>query len=154
METTASRRLAVRNILSETEVLSQRQLVGLLADRGYQVTQATVSRDLQALGAVKSRTGSGTMRYVWEPGRGQPGALDALAETLSTYARSMRVSGNLVVLRTPPGAAQVVAAAIDNADLRGVLGTVAGDDTLLIVADESGGGRSVAKSIEEIGAGG
>ncbi len=144
----------MRTILSEHEVSSQTSLVELLAERGYEVTQATVSRDLRALGAVKARSAAGTIRYVWEPGGDQSGPVEALADALSTYARSVRASGNLVVLKTPPGAAHVVAAAIDSADLRGVLGTVAGDDTLLVVADEAAGGRAVTRLIEEIGASG
>ncbi|MXY75852.1 MAG: hypothetical protein F4Y40_02040 [Acidimicrobiia bacterium] len=70
---------------------------------------------------------------------------------MSTYVTSVRSSGNLVVIKTPPGAAHVVAAAIDDADLGGILGTVAGDDTMLVVAGEETGGPAVAQLIEELG---
>ena len=74
--------------------------------------------------------------------------------TLSTYVTSVRSSGNLVVIKTPPGAAHVVAAAIDDAGVAGILGTVAGDDTLLVVAGEEAGGPAVAQLIEELGVSG
>lgn len=154
MNRTASRQRAVRAILSEQAVSSQSHLARLLAEQGFWVTQATVSRDLRAVGAVKTRSADDILRYIWEPGIAPPDAMDALAATLSSFARSVRASGNLVVIKTPPGAAHVVAAAIDGAGLDGVLGTVAGDDTMLIVTDERAGGRAVAKSIEKIGAGG
>ena len=144
---TEARRRAVRNILSEQAVSSQADLARLLAERGFQVTQATVSRDLWAVGAVKARTADGSFRYCWEPGN----ARDALAMTLSTYVASVRSSGNLVVIKTPPGAAHVVAAAVDDAGIEGILGTVAGDDTMLVVAGEETGGRAVAQLIEELG---
>ena len=154
MNRTVVRQQAVRAILAEQVVSSQAHLAQLLAERGHPVTQATVSRDLRAVGAAKTRSADGTMRYKWEPGGGRPDAAVAVAVTLFSFARSIRASGNLVVIKTHPGAAHVVAGAIDEAGLDGVLGTVAGDDTMLIVADESTGGRAIAKSLEQIGAGG
>lgn len=154
MNRTASRQWAVRAILSEQVVSSQSDLARLLAEQGFGVTQATVSRDLRAVGAVKARAADGTLRYVWEPGPPSNHTREALAMALSTYAESVRSSGNLVVIKTPPGAAHVVAAAIDAVDLQGILGTVAGDDTILIVADEETGGRAVVESIEQIGVSG
>ena len=151
---TASRQWAVRSILSERVVSSQSDLARLLAEQGFRVTQATVSRDLRAVGAVKARSSDGTLRYMWEPGPSSSRTGEALAVALSTYAESVRASGNLVVIRTPPGAAHVVAAAIDGVGLQGILGTVAGDDTMLIVADEETGGRAVAELIEQIGVSG
>ncbi len=153
MDRTATRRRAVKAILAEQIVTSQSALTGLLAERGFSVTQATVSRDLRAVGAVKARAGDGVLRYVREPASPLD-ARAALAAVLSTYAESVRWSGNLVVVKTPPGAAHVAAAAVDGAELEGVLGTVAGDDTMLIVADEETGGRAVAELIEQIGVSG
>ena len=151
MNRTVSRQSALRAILSEQVVTSQSDLARLLTEHGFPVTQATVSRDLRAIGAVKARATDGTMRYMWDPGPQSSNTRDVLAVTLSTYARSVLASGNLVVVKTPPGAAHVVAAAIDDSALDGILGTVAGDDTMLIVADEETGGRAVAELIEQIG---
>ena len=154
MNRTTSRRWALRAILSEQVVSSQAHLARLLAEQGFQVTQATVSRDLRAVGAVKTRLADGTMRYTWDAAPKPSNAREILAITLSTYAKSVTASDNLVVVKTPPGAAHVVAAAIDDSALDGVLGTVAGDDTMLIVADEETGGRAVAELIEQIGVNG
>ncbi|MXX64019.1 MAG: arginine repressor [Acidimicrobiia bacterium] len=152
MNRTVSRRLALRNILSRQTISSQARLAALLKTRGFNVTQATVSRDLRAVGAVKTRTADGTLRYVWEPDSGFD-QTQALASTLQTYLISIQTSGNLVVAMTPPGAAQVVAAAVDRAELEGILGTVAGDDTVLVVASEETGGSEVEQLLKKIGEG-
>jgi transcriptional regulator of arginine metabolism len=148
MRTTAARRRALRELIESRPVGSQAELVALLAERGFVVTQSTVSRDLHALGATKN----GDDRYVLVPAGSRSEAEEALARALSEFAQEITPTGNLVVVRTPPGAAQVVAAAIDAAALGGVVGTVAGDDTILVVAAESTGGRRVAQHLEQIGA--
>jgi transcriptional regulator of arginine metabolism len=147
---TASRRRALRRILSNRRVHSQRQLVSLLENEGHPVTQATVSRDLDAIGAVKDR-GAGTYRLEPEvTPAGQDAA--AVARALADFVESIAVSDNLVVLHTPPGAAHLVASAIDRSVIPGVLGTVAGDDTLIVVADDGVGGPAVRERLERIGA--
>ena len=154
MPGTAARHRAVRSILARHVVSSQGGLVARLADEGFDVTQATVSRDLQMLGAVKARDVDGNLRYVLTDGLGGRGEAEAtLSRALVEYAISITPTANLVVLKTPPGAAHVVAGAVDNSGLPGILGTVAGDDTLLIVADEAVGGAAVAQDLERIGAG-
>jgi transcriptional regulator of arginine metabolism len=151
---TASRRRTLRRLLDEEVVSSQHELVALLAASGHRVTQATVSRDLEALGAVKERLDDDEMRYLIpdDAAASRPGEQVA-ARAIAEFVESIVPSGNLVVLRTPPGAAHLVAGAVDRADLPGVVGTVAGDDTLLVVADAEVGGESLAKSLENIGAG-
>lgn len=143
---TAARRRLIRSIIQERPVSSQIELVGLLADRGHRVTQATVSRDLQVIGATKDGR-----RYGFAD-RDAPD-LTALGEVIDEFVEAIRSSGNLVVLRTPPGAAHVVASAIDRAALEGVIGSVAGDDTVLVVVAEKVTGRGVAHKLQEIGAG-
>ena len=135
---------------------SQHELVVLLAEEGHRVTQATVSRDLDALGAVKHRAGDEQARYSIpaDAAAGRPGAATRrLAEAIAGFVEAIVASGNLVVMRTPPGAAHLVAGAIDHAGVAGVIGTVAGDDTLLVVADGDVGGESLAKTLENLGAG-
>ena len=124
-------------------IQSQAELVDALQEQGYDVTQATVSRDLAALGVSKNG-----MRYVLGGRKVDHGHL---ARTISSYVESIAVSGNLVVLRTPPGAAQVVAAALDAVELDGVIGTVAGDDTVLVIAAAPDGGTELERKLEEIG---
>lgn len=155
MPTTSARHRALRSIIDERVVSSQSELVDLLGGRGFEVTQATVSRDLQAVGAVKARDADGALRYVIATAlNGADESAVVLRRALSDYADSIEVSGNLVVVKTPPGAAHVVALAIDAHGLEGALGTVAGDDTMLVIADEATGGRAVADQLEEMGADG
>lgn len=148
MSSTASRRRVIRGLILERSIGSQAELVERLAERGYEVTQATVSRDLHVIGAVK-HDGD---HYVLG-GRSDPDEVVAyLARTIDEFVESIQASGNLVVLRTPPGAAQVVAAAIDGARLPEVVGTVAGDDTILVIASEKSSGRTLASKLEDTGA--
>jgi len=147
----ASRRRAIRGLLAAGDVTSQRQIVEALAGAGHAVTQATVSRDLDAIGGEKQRGPDGSLHYVIREDRPSPGESRAAARAISDFVQSISVSGDLVVLRTPPGAAHLVAGAIDHSSLAGVLGTIAGDDTLLVVADAARGGREVASHLESLG---
>ena len=153
MATTTSRHRALRSIIADHPVSNQGDLVGMLAARGFDVTQATVSRDLQAVGAVKARDSDGSLRYVLASNSMSDSPDGALARALAEYAESIVVSGNLVLVKTPPGAAHVVALAVDATVVPGVLGTVAGDDTMLVVADEATGGGAVARYLEQLGDG-
>jgi transcriptional regulator of arginine metabolism len=143
MADTAARRRALRRLISAGAVHSQAELVAALQEQGFAVTQATVSRDLAAMGVSKNG-----LRYVLGGRKVDHGHL---ARTISTYVETISVSGNLVVLRTPPGAAQVVAAALDAVELEGVIGTVAGDDTVLVVAAALDGGIELQARLEEMG---
>lgn len=142
----------VARLLAEHAVPGQPQLVELLEAEGVPVTQATVSRDLEELGAVKVRV-PGVERPVYvlpdRPGE-QPASNEHLRRVLGEWLVDVATSGNIVVLRTPPGCAHVVASAIDRSDLDAVVGTVAGDDTVLVVAQETVGARSLADHIDEL----
>ncbi|MHB1712976.1 MAG: arginine repressor [Acidimicrobiales bacterium] len=133
--------------LLETRVISsQTDLVELLAAEGVEATQTTASRDLEELGAVKVRLPGGDAAYALPelPSR-QVAPEDHLKRVLGEWVVEADYSGNLVILRTPPGSAHVVGSALDRSGLVGVIGTVAGDDTVLVVASESVGGASVAE---------
>ena len=145
--TKAQRRRALVRALSEHRVTSQAQLCEILARRGIATTQATISRDLDDLGAYRARGESGELVYVLPPLDGGPRRSDdALERAVADHVIEADRSGDLLVLRTPPGHAHVVGSAIDRARLGDVLGTVAGDDTLLVVARE-GRGRAVLASL-------
>lgn len=148
MSTAAARRRLVRRLVVSQAVESQAEIVDFLATEGHDVTQATVSRDLQVIGASK---GDGD-QYVLRDGPDPEEALRHLARSIDEFVESITASGAIVVLRTPPGAAQVVAAAIDNAGIDGVLGTVAGDDTIFVAASEDLAGSGIASRLEQIGA--
>lgn len=143
MSTRERRRQQVRELVARYEVGSQAALVALLAEQGIEATQATVSRDLDELGIGKVRGADGRVSYALPESGG-------LAQILRQFVVSVDASGNLAVVRTPPGAASAVASAIDSADLPGVLATVQGDDTLLVVAAEGTSGRTVADRLTAI----
>ena len=149
------RQHVVAHLLADNEVTSQEQLVEMLAARGVAATQATVSRDLEEIGAVKVRV-PGVDRLVYavaELPKDQVAPVDHLKRVLGEWVVDVATSGNLVVLRTPPGSAHVVASALDRAGLEGAIGTVAGDDTVVIVAAEDFGGKALGERIEEFAGG-
>jgi transcriptional regulator of arginine metabolism len=186
--TKAARQAQIADILARARVRSQEELSDLLAQRGVKVTQATLSRDLEELGAVRLRGAGGTLVYAlpgdpggpgsrpggllgppaegppadsrpaspgprgswpgaWLTGRPDEGASGALARVGPDLLLSAEASANLVVLRTPAGAAQFLASAIDHAGWPSILGTVAGDDTVLVITREPAGGDQVAESL-------
>jgi len=142
--TKAGRQARIVALLASRPVRSQNELAEMLAAQDVTVTQATLSRDLVELRARKVRTGEGTMVYMVpdegerpDPQAGDPGlSVARLARLCNDLLVTAEASGPLVVLRTPPGAAQFLASAIDRSVVPGVLGTVAGDDTVLVVACE------------------
>jgi len=135
--TKAARQARIVELLESRVVASQTELGLLLAADGVAVTQATVSRDLDELGAVKSRTSAGMAYVVPEenaPRGGTAEAVDArLGRLLEELLVSAEATGGTVVLRTPPGGAHLLGSALDRAGLPDVAGTVAGDDTVLLV---------------------
>ena len=147
----SQRQHRIAKLLGDHAVTSQGQLVDLLADDGVTATQATVSRDLEDMGAVKVRVPGGETVYaVPELPKDQVAPEDHLRRVMGEWVVEVAQSQNLVVLRTPPGSAHVVASALDRAGVDGVLGTVAGDDTLIVVASERAGGAKVAKRLSAL----
>ncbi len=141
----------VARILEQHAVTSQTQVVALLSAEGVLVTQATVSRDLEELGAVKARVPGGEMVYVIpEQAKDRPAPEEHLKRVLGDWVVEVAHSANLVVLRTPPGSAHVVGSALDRAGLPDILGTIAGDDTVLVVATERVGGEVIARRLSEL----
>jgi transcriptional regulator of arginine metabolism len=152
--TKTARQQYIVEVLSRHAVRSQTELADLLAEASIAVTQATLSRDLVELGAVRVRNSDGVLVYAVPGEGGDRTPRAAPNESTAVGGRLARVSGellvsavasaNLVVLRTPPGAAQFFASALDHAELEAVIGTIAGDDTVLVVAKDPNGGQAVA----------
>ncbi len=149
-----ARQQKIVELLSRHPVRSQSELAELLTGAGVTVTQATLSRDLVELDAVKVRLPSGALVYAVpaEGGDRTPvvahdsAAAEAkLARLLGELLVSADASANLALLRTPPGAAQFLASAFDRTELEDVLGTVAGDDTLLVISRRPDGGQALAQ---------
>jgi transcriptional regulator of arginine metabolism len=143
------RQRRIAQILRQRAVESQAELARLLRERGERVTQATLSRDLEELGAFKARLPNGQTAYRL-PEEPPDAKGDWLRRMLAEFAIDIEASGNLVVVKTPPGGAQAVARAIDGSTLEGVLGTVAGDDTILVVSREGVAGETVARRLRRL----
>ena len=149
--TKSQRQHVLARLLGQQAVSSQAQLVDLLAAEGIVATQATVSRDLEDVGAVKVRTPSGDSVYaIPEYPIERVAPPDHLRRVLGEWVVEVVASHNLVVLRTPPGSAHVVGSAVDRASLDGVIGTVAGDDTLFVVAAATTTGDEVAATLRAL----
>lgn len=154
--TKSARHQLIVDLVGQHEVRSQTELAELLGERGVSVTQATLSRDLVELDAVKVRARSGSLVYA-VPGEGGDRTPAAPQETAAASHRLARLAGELlvsavpagklVILRTPPGAAQFLASALDKAELPGILGTIAGDDTLLVVCRNKAAGGEVTERL-------
>jgi transcriptional regulator of arginine metabolism len=141
----------ITKLLEAQAVTSQGQLVALLAAQGVEATQTTVSRDLEDLGAVKVRLPGGDTAYALpELPVHQIAPEDHLRRVLGEWVVEVAHSGNLVVLRTPPGSAHVVGSALDRSGIDAVIGTVAGDDTVLVVVDEEVGGKVMAARLGDV----
>lgn len=153
--TKAARHARIAALLDGRPVRSQTELAGLLvAEAGVTVNQATLSRDLDELGAAKRRRADGTVAYVLpaDGPAGEPAYAGAephgrLHRLLGELLVSTDSSGNLAVLRTPPGGAQLLASALDRSRVDGLVGTIAGDDTVLLVAREPGGGAELVRRL-------
>ncbi|SEG89465.1 transcriptional regulator, ArgR family [Thermomonospora echinospora] len=155
--TKAARHARVIELLTRHPVHSQGELARLLAEEGLEVTQATLSRDLVEIGAVKLRADDGSLIYA-VPGEGgeriprtRIGNAESFHGRLARLAQELLVSAeasaNLVIVRTPAGAAQYLASAIDHAEWPTVLGTVAGDDSILVIARDPQGGQALADAL-------
>ena len=145
------RQYRIAEYLQQELVTSQAAIVELLASDGIEATQATVSRDLDEMGAVKGRLPGGDVAYIVPA---QPQDQVAPAEHLRRVCRewvaAIDSSANIVVVRTPPGSAHMVGSAIDRAGWTDVIGTVAGDDTVMVIAAEGVSGAEVADELREL----
>jgi transcriptional regulator of arginine metabolism len=144
----AARQQALASLLRTQQVSSQALMLERLRGQGFDATQATISRDLDDLGAVKVRGPDGRLVYALpEPGNGQGADQEEVRRMLGASLLSIVPGGNLVVLRTPPGHAGALASTLDRAGIAGVVGTVAGDDTVLVVCSERTPGRAMARQL-------
>ncbi|MCI9887393.1 arginine repressor [Micrococcales bacterium 31B] len=152
--TKVARQRTIVHLLQTCEVRSQQSLAALLAEAGLHVTQATLSRDLVEIGAHRVRSVDGTLVYAVAGEGGdravvaapQAGVfLQRLARLCEELLVSAEANGDLVVLRTPPGAAQFLASAVDQAGLTDIMGCIAGDDTVLLIARLGHSGADIAQ---------
>lgn len=146
----ARRRLRLVELLREGLSATQDEIGSRLAADGFKTTQATISRDLEDVGAIRRHEG-GRIVYALPERNGPPNGIGK--RIFGELVRDVATSANLVVVRTYPGMAPTVAAVLDQSEIAGILGTIAGDDTVLVVADERSGGKRIAKQITRLGNG-
>lgn len=141
----------MKELIERGQVSSQSELAEALAADGIVVHQATISKDLVELGAVRQRDASGALTYVILADQPEHAAGERLDRLATGLLLSATASSNLVVLKTPAGAAQYFASAIDRAGWESILGTIAGDDTVLVIAKDPAGGDALAEQFAELG---
>ncbi|MCL2490166.1 MAG: arginine repressor [Propionibacteriaceae bacterium] len=139
----AARQAKIKELIGQNQIGSQAELSVLLAGEGVVVSQGTLSRDLLDIGAVRVRGAGGSLVYVRHDGAGDADA--RLAKLCVEAVTAAESSANIAVLRTPPGAGQYLAWAIDQAQPATIVGTIAGDDTVLVVSRDAVGGAAVAE---------
>ena len=146
MTTKFERQGTILQLVQERELATQQEVAQALRDAGYPAVQTTVSRDIAQLGLVKVRNAEGKLVYAL-PGADDIDRLNELITALRRWAVSLDASANLLVIRTPPGCANALARVIDEARLPDVLGTIAGDDTITVIAREGVHGAALEREL-------
>lgn len=150
MQTKESRLRLIQKTLKENSVHSQEEILTILAKAGHTTTQATLSRDLKILGVAKVHNGTGGYNYIIPSNLPQNDYKQAFIEDLRKAALTIAFSKNLAVIKTRIGHGNVVALALDNLEIEDILGTIAGDDTVLVVLCEQSSKKSFYKKLQEI----
>lgn len=146
------RQQMIRRVVRERPIGSQRELVDALNSLGFDVTQATVSRDLRELGLHKGRDLAGRTRYILVPSSEEkPDPQTACSRMLKEFGRGIEPAQNLIVLRCDPGAAPGLGRVIDELERDDILGCVAGDDTVIIVTKDAPAAEAVCTHLRELG---
>jgi transcriptional regulator of arginine metabolism len=143
----AQRQRLIESVVSRKRVGTQFELLDALADSGCSVTQATISRDIRELGLEKTHDQLGRPRYVLPDAIRRADPVDALNSVLGQFGRKVTPAGNIVVLQSELGAAPAIARALDQLGHERVVGTLAGDDTVLVVASSERDARALAREL-------
>jgi len=149
----SSRQEAIARVIRSGGIGSQEELAERLGGLGFTATQATISRDLEQLGAIKVRH-SGQSRYALPETPPPPRSLAGeprLKAVLRDWVREITPAANLVVIKTPPGSAHIVGVTLDHSDLQDVLGTICGDDTVFVATPSASGARALSEKLADLG---
>jgi transcriptional regulator of arginine metabolism len=145
MSSVTARRAKAISLIKAGLIHSQSDLVKQLKKAGYPVTQATASRDLEEIGAVRGRNAVG--QSVYKISDSDDESISRAMPVPSDLIISVESSGNLAVVRTPPGGAQLLASSLDHSGINDIIGTIAGDDTVLVVSRKATGGAQLAREL-------
>ena len=149
MSSVTARRAKAISLIKAGLIHSQSDLVKQLKKAGFAVTQATASRDLEEIGAVRGRSNSGESTYKISDSDDE--SISRTMPVPTDLIISVEASGNLAVVRTPPGGAQLLASSLDHSGITEIIGTIAGDDTVLVVSRKASGGAQLAKELLAFG---
>jgi transcriptional regulator of arginine metabolism len=145
MSSATARRAKAISLIKAGLIHSQSDLVKQLKKAGFPVTQATASRDLEEIGAVRGRSATG--ESIYKISNSDDESISRTMPVPSDLIISVEASGNLAVVRTPPGGAQLLASSLDYSGITDIIGTIAGDDTVLVVSRKASGGAQLAKQL-------
>ena len=145
-----ARQAEILNIIQSSDVETQEQLLLHLKDRGFNTTQATISRDIKELRLVKELTGNGGYRYAASGRRNNTGVEARLRNIFKEGFTSVDVAQNIIVLKTMPGLASAVCSALDGMEIAGMVGTIAGDDTGLIIMRDNAAAQNFSSEIHNL----
>ena len=145
-----ARQTEILNIIQSFDIETQEQLLRYLKDRGFNTTQATISRDIKELRLVKELTGNGGYRYAASGRRNTSGSETRLRNIFKEGFTSVDVAQNIIVLKTMPGLASAVCSALDGMEIEGMVGTIAGDDTGLIIMRDNASAQNFSSEIHNL----
>ena len=148
-KSTIQRQRLIADFIDSESVSSQNQLKGLLKKNNIQITQATLSRDLNELGAIKKRLKNGRLIYVLPKNQDNNGQVKIAKKALQDFVLDVEPVSNQVVVKTTTAAAQVIAESIDNLYIDNIVASIAGDNVVLIISTDESKAREVAKTIED-----
>ena len=148
-KSTIQRQRLIADFIDSENVSSQNQLKGLLKKNNIQITQATLSRDLNELGAIKKRLKNGRLIYVLPKNQDNNAQVKIAKKALEDFVLDVEPVSNQVVVKTTTAAAQVIAESIDNLYIDNIVASIAGDNVVLIISTDESKAREVAKSIED-----
>lgn len=146
----STRQNVILSIIEKQEIETQNQLMDALAQRGIKSTQATLSRDMKELHLVKTLSASGRYRYAAPAGEDVPGYDDRLRKIFRESVTSYAPAQNIIVLKTLPGLASGACSAIDSMNVDALVGTLAGDDTALLVMRDNAAAAALCREIEKM----
>jgi len=148
-KSTIQRQRLIADFIDSENVSSQNQLKGLLKKNNIQITQATLSRDLNELGAIKKRLKNGRLIYVLPKNQDNNAQIKIAKKALEDFVLDVEPVSNQVVVKTTTAAAQVIAESIDNLYINNIVASIAGDNVVLIISTDESKAREVAKTIED-----
>ena len=146
---TIQRQKLIADFIDSGNISSQNQLKGMLKKNGTIITQATLSRDLNELGAIKKRLKNGRLVYLLPKNQDNNAQYKIAKKALQDFVTEVQPVSNQVIIKTTTAAAQVIAESIDNLYLEGIVASLAGDNVVLIITADQKNAKLVAKSIED-----